>query len=335
MSNRVDTITNDKMLAGLVNTVFTQSVLFTRIGTAAKKWPSSSQLKKTLNVSKNLNGGSFDGYDPFSITPSDTRITIAFDPKYYHQDLSISYTEVTENENDKSNVIDLVKAELETAAGSMVDGLGTLVYGTGTGKDMLGLEAIVDDGTNAATYGGKTRSSYDSLDATVTASGGKLTLAKLATLNDTVSDGAIESTAIYTTKAIFSLYEQLLSPQERIQKDVSFIKGMSGGTGFTALAYRGIPMLKDSKCTSGVLYMLNENFLDFHASPLAMTKPINFSVSMEGIDPTAQPKGLGFTWSGWKEAINGASAAASIYFGGALYSSRPNAQGKLTGINSI
>ena len=41
-------------------------------------------------------------------------------------------------------------------------------------------------------------------------------------------------------------------------------QGLQGQTGFVALSFRGVPICKDEKCTTGNLYGLNENFLDFY-----------------------------------------------------------------------
>jgi hypothetical protein len=233
----------------------------------------------------------------------------------------------------------LAAIELASTAEDMADDIGTIFYGDGTGnssKDFLGLEAIVDDGTNAATYGGLSRATYTTLNSTVTASGGTLTLLKMATLYNSISSGSVNPTLGLTTEAIFSYYEQLLQPQERIAKTVSEMRGvMTGGTGFTGLYYKGFPILADEKCTSGVLYFVNEDFLEWRALPMAETTPVNFRVTdIEGNDYT-NVGGLGFSWSGWIKPINQASLIGHIYLGGELWSSNPKRHGKLTGITGV
>src|SRR3990167_11094511 len=124
--------------------------------------------------------------------------------------------------------------------------------------------------TNAATYGTLTRSSYDTLDSTVTASSGTLTLAKMDTLYNAATSGSQKPTLGLCSESIFSWYGQLLQPTERIAKDVSMMKspgnmgkvgtGLIGGTGFTGLFFKGFPILADEKATSGVLYFVNNDF---------------------------------------------------------------------------
>jgi hypothetical protein len=238
-------------------------------------------------------------------------------------------------------VIDLAKLEMTSTAQDMADDLGTIFYGTGTGnggKDFLGLEAIVDDGTNAATYGSLSRTTYSSqLRSTVTASSGVLSVAKMSTLYNAITSGSQKPTLGLCSETIFSLYEQLLQPQERIAKNVSMIKGegMVGGTGFTGLYYKGFPILADEKATSGVLYFLNEDYLDWYALPMAMQTPVAYkSQDIEGND-YSDVKGLGFSWSGWIKPTNAASVVGHIYLGGELISANPKRHGKLTGITGV
>jgi hypothetical protein len=242
--------------------------------------------------------------------------------------------------NDTADkVLDLVGLELESSAQDMADDIGTLFYADGTGnsnKDFLGLAAHVDDGNTVATYGTQARGTYATICSTVTASGGTLTLAKMATLYNAISSGSVKPTLGLTTEAVFSLYEQLLAPQERIMKDVGLIPGgMKGSTGFTGLDYKGVPILSDEKCTSGVLFFLNENFLEWRALPSKEYAPVNFSMKdIEGNDYSSV-KGLGFSWSGWIKPVNQYAIVGHIHAGGNFLCSNPKRQGKLTGITAV
>ncbi len=119
------------------------------------------------------------------------------------------------------------------------------------------MEAIVDDGTNATTIGGVTRATYGSqLNGYVLASGGTMTLAKLATVFDGASAAGLESEEPnigVTTKTVWSLLEQLYSPQVRAEyasvgynalalrgEGISKVADLKGAAGFTALSFRGL-----------------------------------------------------------------------------------------------
>src|SRR3990167_4103553 len=246
--------------------------------------------------------------------------------------------------------MDLMAVEVKSAAQDMADSVGTMLYGDGTGnsnKDTLGLGALVDDGTLVATIGGLSRSTYTTLQSTVTASGGTLSLAKMSTLYNNITSGSQKPSLGITTEAIFSLYESLLQPQERIAKDVSMMKsegnmakegtGFIGGTGFTGLFFKGFPILADEKASSysgssTPLLFLNEDFIDWFALPFFETEPIKYkNADVKGND-YSEVMGLGFSWSGWIKPANQAALIGHVYLGGNLITDNPKRHGVLTGI---
>lgn len=347
MRSSINTTTQDKLVPKVVDTILNSNVFASRMLSRAKKW-SGEKVKFPVKYAKNSTGTSFSGFDTFSTSATDNRVNLEFSPKFYQMTVALPLDELSVNATEEK-VIDLAKLEMASTAQDMADDIGTLFYGTGTGngsKDFLGLEAIVDDSTNAATYGTLSRSTYTTLRSTVTASSGTLSLAKMSTLYNAASSGSQTPTLGVTTEAIFALYEQLLQPQERIAKTVSMMKGDPGrglnsgtgnigGTGFTGLFYKGFPILADEKCTSGVLYFLNEDYLDWYALPVAMTEAAKFrSQDIEGND-YSEVTGLGFSWSGWIKPTNSASLVGHIYLGGELVSQNPKRHAKLTGITSV
>lgn len=340
MSNRVTTTTNTKLLPKVVDTVLNSNVFATRMLTSAKRW-TGEKIRKAVKTSTNTLGGSFDGFDIFSTSAVDTRNNLEFDAKFFEQPVVLPLTEISKNKADASRLVDLMSIEMASSAEDMADEIGTLFYGDGTGnnsKDFLGLAAIVDDGTNAATYGGLSRSTFTTLQSTVTASGGTLSLAKMATLYSDITSGSVKPTLGLCDESVWNLYEQLLQPQERITKTVPEMRGMkdfSGSTGFTSLFYRGFPIVADEKATAQTLFFINEDFMEWRALPMASTTPVNFKVSdIEGNDYTSV-SGLGFSWSDWIKPTNQASIIGHIYLGGELWSSNPKRHGKLTGITSV
>ena len=334
--SRLSTTTNSILLPKVTDTVLDSNVFATRMLTRPAKW-TGEKIQKSVKVSKNDQGGSFDGFDTFSTTAVDTRQKMEFEAKFYEMPVTLALTELSKNQADKTQgVIDLASVEMASSAEDMADDIGTIFYGTGAGKDFDGLEAIIDDGTNSANYGGLSRSTFTTLQSTVTASGGSLTLAKMSTLYTDITSGTLKPTVGLCDQTVWNLYEQLLQSTERIMKDVPMRADMpfDAKTGFTGLAFKGFPILADEKATGNTLYYVNENFMEWRALPMAMTKPVNFSVTdIEGND-YSDVKGLGFSWSDWIKPTNQASITGHIYLGGQLWSSNPKRHGKLTGITS-
>lgn len=331
-TDRVATTTNDKIMPKLVDTVLGSNVLATRVLGSAKRW-SGNQMKFPIKYQDGTDGSSFADFDTFSTGASQRRVNLTFSPKFYQKNVTLPLTEVDANATD-SQVLDLVATETAMAAQEMADELGTIFYADGTGnssKNFLGLQAIVDDGTNAATYGGLTRATYGTLDSTYTDASTTGTLAEMSTLYSAVSSGAQKPTAAYCTETVADLYEQLLTPMQRINTGISLTKGgLKGEAGFTGLAFKGIPVLADEKATAGVFYLINENYLDFYALPSKMNPPINYDASqIEGNDYGSNVKGLGFSWTGWIRPTNSYSIIGHVILGGELISADPGKHGQL------
>ena len=332
---RIQTTVQTEYLPFVVDTVLNSNVLFQRVVRAAKPWKGRT-LRSPIKVSKNTTGQSFRGFDTFSTAATDNRQFLEFTPSFYQITCALPGDELSVADTE-DKVLDLMKLTIQSDTEDMADDLGDIFYADGTGnssKNPLGLGALVDDGTSVSTIGGLSRSTYTTLQSTVTASSGTLTLAKVDTLWINVTSGSQKPTAIYTTEAVFNFYGQLLRPQERINKDAGTVKGLSGGTGFTALAYNGKPVLMDEKCTSGAFIMLNEDFVDWYALPYFKAQPVKYSGQIEGNDYEA-PLGLGFSWSDWIVPANSASVVGHIYFGGQFITNNPKRHGKLTGITGI
>jgi len=332
---RIQTTVQTKYLPFVVDTVLNSNVLFQRIVRAGKKW-SGRTLRVPIKVSKNSTGQSFRGFDTFSTAATDNRQFLEFTPSFYQITVALPGDELSVADTE-DKVLDLMKLTIQSDTEDMADDLGTIFYADGTGngsKDPLGLAALVDDGNSVANIGGLARATYATLASTVTASAGVLTLAKVDTLWSNVTSGAQKPTAFYTTETVFNLYGQLLRPQERIMKEASSMKGMTGGTGFTALEYNSKPIIQDEKCTSGAFIALNENFVDWYALPFFNAKAIAYKSQIQGNDYEA-PMGLGFSWSDWIIPANAGSVVGHVYFGGQFITTNPKRHGKLTSVTSI
>lgn len=348
LGTRVTTTTQSHLVPKLVDTILNSNVFATRMLAKAEKF-NGERMKFPVKYQKNSTGTSFAGFDTFATSATNNRVNLEFVPKFYQITTALPLDELSANATEEK-VIDLAKIELASTANDAADDIGTIFYGDGTGngsKDFLGLEAIVDDSTNATTYGTLARSTYTTLKSTVTASSGTVSLAKMSTLYNAATSGSQKPTLGLCSEAIFANYESLLQPQERISKDFSVIKkqgsmgstkddnGLIGGTGFTGLYFKGFPILADEKATSGVLYFVNEDFLDWYGLPMAMTDAVKYkSTDIEGNDYSSL-EGLGFSWSGWIKPTNAAAVIGHVYLGGELISANPKRHAKLTGITGI
>ncbi len=342
-SNLVVATTNKVLTKTLIDIVLDGNTGLTYFLAASKAWNGGRTHQEPIWVTKNTLGGSYYGMDTFAVQELDLNQVAEWDASFYDKPVTLSGVNITLNENTGQQALNLVDISITQAMYSMADDLGTGFYSNGTGnsnKDLLGLGAAVDDGTNVANYAGLSRTTYPDWASPMTASGGTVTLAKMATeYSDASNGGSVHPSLILTTKAGFNFYEQLLQPQLRQLVDVPMIKrGLLMGTGVTTdgLRYRGCPVMQDEKCTTGVMFFINERFMDIAALPDSSLgkKAINFKARIAG-DDYSDVKGLGFTWSDWIKAQNGNSATGAVYWGGQLVCNNPRRQSKLTGITGI
>lgn len=355
----LSTTTQQYILPKIVDTVLRSNVLTARILSEPKRGQENwrgTLIQKAVKVTKNNNGTSFQGMAVLPSQAVNTRQLLTFSPKFYEIDVTVSMTDVLVNATDDQRVIDLAVAEATSSAEDMADSIGTLFYQDGTGngsQDFSGLSNIVDDGTVAPTYGGLSRTTYPTLQSTVTASAGTLSLQKMATLYNNISDGSVTPSLGISDKATWSYYEALIEPKNRIYITVPEArnmgnKGLAGTAGFTALDYKGFGLTPDQKAaenTSGTLYFLNEDYLMFTAIPdSSKTTAMGVATQIQykegdfqgnDYDMKGGIKGMGFYWTGWVRPANQLGFVGRVVLGGEFWTSNPRRHGKLTGITGI
>lgn len=340
VSQRVQNATLNFLMPRLVEGVLQGNIGISYFLVRAEKWR-GYQEEVPFKFATNSNGGSFTGMDLLPTSAVENSIKLTFDAKFNNQSVVLPKSDLSLNDTEQK-VADLMERQISSDTYDLADKLGTQFYSDGSGnagKDLLGLAAIIDDGTSVATIGGQSRATYPQLDATVTASGGTLSLAKMYTLWDAATEGMQEPTLILTTKAVRSLYQQLLEPKERytMPMELSSKDKIFMTTGAAQLAFRTAPVVADSKCTSGVMFMVNERSFKFRAMPKwEGSTPINFSMEAMAGEPSPNvPKGLGFHWSGWIPPTNQEAVVGHVIHAGNFVVENPRFNAKLTGITGI
>jgi hypothetical protein len=353
-NNRVDTTTQRKLYAKVVDNVLNSATLGSKIMSNGQPFEGKT-MDYTIKVTNSSAGQFISGVETLNSAASDTTVTLSYAQAAFTQPIVLPLTEAMANAGS-SGIINLQAFKKDEASGEARNRLGIAMYGTGAANQPLGLGAIVDDGTAVSTIGGLSRTTYTNLKATVTASSGTVSLAKMATLFDNVSAAGIESeepTLGVTTKTVWSLVEQLLSPTIRANYDVLVpVRGatgqmlpkdaLKGVAGFTALSYRGVPIIKDDACTSGVLFLLNENYLQWRGRTAV---PQGFAGNLEKVDLgtgdtvegvlSAPYDTYGFFFQPEQMVINQGALLGRIWVFGQMVTDQPRRHGKLTGITGV
>jgi len=356
--SRVDQTTERKLYGKFVDSILNSRTLFARF--AARGTP---LLGKTFDinhkVSRTSQGQFFTGLENLNSAAWNTKITTSFGQTNYSHPIPSILTEAIANAGS-TGTIDIDVANFEEAKMEVVQDFGNYIYAGNSSYGLLGLENIVDDGTNTGTIGGSSRTTYPQLNAYVLAfSGGTMTLARVASVFDGASAAGISSEEPglgVTTKTVWGLFEQLIAPQMRnnykvlpvmsSSTDVVDRQNISGTVGFSCVYFRGVPIIKDDACTSGVLYFLNEDQIEWKGRTIV---PDEYKDVLKKVD-LGTPKtfeGTGASKENMPSQFNGffytpsmllptqAGKIARLYVFGQLVPRSFRRHGKGTGITTV
>ncbi len=237
---------------------------------------------------------------------------------------------------------------MQSAAQDLLDNIGTAFYGSGTGDACDGLDKIVDDSTVAANYAGLARATYAALNADVTSSVGSITLDTIGNSIDAATVGSEEPDIIITTKTLWRALEDLLFPsimasygaagskRGKVNRlgDVGAGQTLTALAGYTAIYYRGIPIVKDAKCTSGDIYYLNRKFTYWTGLTHPRYGQVNLGGDLiEGVDNMV-PTNHGIAWTGFKIPINQDGETGQFIMYGQMVSEAPRLNSKDESVTS-
>lgn len=357
-NNRVDNFNERKLHAKVVDNVLSAPTFYSRQLGMGEPFEGKT-MDYTVDVTSDTQGEFFTGLETLNSSAVQTTIPLSYSQTAFTQPkVGIMLESFVNTGNTATINLDVFK--YEKAASEALQRLGSAIYADGTANRPDGLGLIVDD---TGTIGGQSRSTYTQLNATDTASGGTLTLAKLATLYSAVSVSSImysQPNLGLTTKTVFDLYESLLSPSVRANyseigynklgvRSMSVTKGDTnafGAAGFDSLQYRGIPVVKDDFCTSGYLLFLNEKSFGWKGRTIvpdeykSYVEKVNLGTmtAYEGVG--AEALDLPSEYNGWfyQKAMVMPTQAGTIgrfYVIGQLVTWEPRRNGRLTGITSV
>jgi len=323
----VTTITQDYIVPKITDNILLGNVLLLRMlggQKPSKAWGrvSGHLLNVPIKYQTSTQGGWYTGFDTFSTSQTSTRVLAEYDPEQLYWSVPLSGIQVAVNQGPQK-VLDLVQVEMNSVAQDMADTLGTGLYSDGTGtsnKQLDGLDACVDDGVGTATYANLLRSTYTTWVSNHDSSTNAITRAELAASFDAATIGADHPTLGVTTPAIWTTIEGLAmgtisfnNPLPGLGREYGQMtragvrRGVGGELGFTALFFRGVPIISDEKCTSGRFYWLNENHLGLATWPYP-----NFPGYV------TKPAYHGFCWTGLKLPLNQDASVGQFLFYGQL-----------------
>lgn len=359
-TSRVNDTTLQKIASKVVDNILSAPVYASRVMGKGQAFQGKS-MDVVVDIAPDTQGQWITGLETLNSSAVNTSITLTYARNMYTQPKVGIMIESMAN-SGPLGVIPLDTFKYEKAAAQTLQAMGTAIYSDGSGNQILGLALGVSD---SGTIGGQSRTTYPALQATNTASGGTLTLAKMATLHDAVSAASLtneQPNVGVTTKTVWSLYEQLLTPNVRASYDeVGYnslpLRGdfmarnkaeLRNGAGFNALSYRNLPIISDDLATTGVLFFLNENYFYFAGQETTpeeysdtLTKVNLGTGAMKAYDGTgAESLDMPSEFNGYfyqKPMLipNQAGTIARFYVVGQMVYDQFRREGKLTGITGV
>ena len=320
--------------------VLRDNYFFGKIMQKTKKW-NGSQMVFPIIYQKGVASVAFNGFDLLPITQQPVSVNMTFYSTFIATNVALAGSDLSINATPMQT-LNLMKVTMESRAQDAADDIGNFLQGDGTsfgGKAPNGLANTVDNGTVAPTYGGLSRATYTGLNATVTASGGTISLVKVRTLWNNISDGPVIPDFIVTDYTTWGYFEQLQTSYQRNQSDFQPNSKYTAQTsGYTEQRWDGMIISRDKKITTGYFYMLNLKYLEWYGlkwwegervSPKA--KDIEGNVFEDKI----YAPGDTFTWTGMIKAYNQGTVNGFMIVGGQLICLAPFRQGVLTGITGV
>ena len=351
---RLIATTSQSIAPFVVDAIHGSSVLVGRAtGSRVKAWEMGIYERQPIQIEDIATAIDFQGIGNFNTADNSTDVNLQWEAKGLGDSVVIGYAELGLNQT-KAQVINLVKRKYDVVKNSLISGTGSRLYGLGSGSAIEGLQLQTDNATLTSSYGGLSRTTYGTaINGQVTpASGGVISFSTLAAQIDLCSAAAsaTESTnLVLTTKSVWGLIERLVETKSRGNYDtsrgnlrvspytpmgVAMEQKDIGSMGYESIYFRGIPTVKDDQCTSGAVYTLNENYIEFVSSSIAYCETIKMT---QEVTKGALEEAKSTAWQVSKEAkpTNGLGDVRQIAIYGNFVNRNPFRSGVLTGVTTV
>lgn len=273
-----DTITSLSrryVMPRVIDNFYQSSPVFFRLNQARRVIQGGYQLEIPAMYKGLAAGGAYSGYGTISTSPSDTVKNLAFDWKQHEVPVVVSQLDLI-RANSPDSIVNLLDFNFAQAEMQIAENLSVGLWSDGTDADDIdGLEAAVDDGGVAATYGGLTRSTNTWLNSVDDATTATLTLDSLNSMHGNVKEGGRSTSLIVSRQEQYNRYWSLLQANQDFPTTGARNEELYAHGGFDNLLLNGTPWCVDSHVFDGpnasnsAIVFLNEDYIYFAVSPMA------------------------------------------------------------------
>ncbi len=310
---QITTITQNEIVPKIVDQTLQGNPMTLIFLANSRPWMGTT-LDFPVKIGNHTQGGGFNDYTEFAASNENVRQLASFDVRGYYQSVVIGGIARSVNAVSKTQLLNLVKVEMESVGQDMVDGVGTTFHNSGTDATLFqGLDAGIDD---TSSYGGLSPATYSTWKSVIQTSVGAFDFSKARTLMNSASIGNQKPNLLDCNETVFGYieadytatvqgnYNVMESSRARLTSKgiVPATRGaLVGNMGFDVLYYGGSAIVKNDKEDTGKLRAVNTEFYRFYGLKAVEAQEVDLSAMYhEGNDyDGGVPSTKGFNWTGF------------------------------------
>lgn len=275
-TNTLTALSNRHLMKYITDVVFNASPITFRLKARNKDVVKGGLwIEQPWMYAKPNSGGWYTGPEILTTVPFDVVQDGSFPWAQLYNNVTVDGLTLNQSESDEK-AMDYLTAQFEMAKLDWLDTLAVGFWSDGSNpKSIIGINAAVDNGTVAASYGGITRSTNTWLNAQVDSTTTTMTLATLNALFGACTIGGRAPTVIAGDRANYIRYQNLNQAPSGSGavfnqfKNVAMVDQQFASAGFDHLMYNNVPWLCDDHIDTvnatgdGTLFFLNEEYWTF------------------------------------------------------------------------
>lgn len=286
----------------LADNMMDNNALLMRLKKRGKVQPVSGgrTIVQELEYADNQTYKRYSGYETLNISPSDVFTAAEFDWKQAAVAVSISGLEQLQNSGEEA-IINLLASRIKNAEKTLMNGIAADIYSDGTadgGKQIGGLQLLVDKTPTSGTVGGIDRATWDFWQNKATVS---VTAADATNIQERMNAMALSLVRGTDRPDLIvadgNYYNHYLSSLQAIQR---ITDPEMGAAGFTSLKYFGHGGSADvvldggqgGNCPVNTMYFLNTDYIHFR--PHSQRNMVPIGDDRYAVNQDAMVKLIGF-----------------------------------------
>lgn len=240
----------------LIDNVYNSNVVLKLFNQYKKTIDGGLSIVETLIKTRQDDGGFYLGADILNNTQKQTTTLLEYRWQNAYEPIQLTRDEERQNSGAQHKILDLVGTKTIISERAMGDRLDqALSTPIGAANNLIDIDTLCGTGTLGTIAGGT--DTFWQANAVTSGAFASQGLTDMTTGFYAVSGSAMvdNPTHALTNKTIFQKYEQTRLPLDRIAQT------LTANAGFENLSFKGRPLIYGNYIGSGLLYLLNMNYI--------------------------------------------------------------------------